>query len=71
MAAAFVETAEHLVIFQSENLDADDESLEGTYEQVSGDHSDPVGISALRARKLEHDFHNGRVADCEGADTDE
>ena len=35
MAAAFVKPAEHLVIFQTEHLNAHDQSLKPAYKQVA------------------------------------
>ena len=71
MTAAFVETAEHLIIFQTENLDAYDESLESAYKEVSENHAQPVGMTALGACKLKYDLHDRSVAYCESAYTDE
>ena len=70
MTAAFVEAAEHLVVFQTEYLNADDESLESAHEQVAEDNADPVGVAALRACKLQDYFHDRRMADSKCADTD-
>ena len=47
MSASLVEAAEHLVVFQTENLDSDDQALESTHEQVARDYADPVRIAAL------------------------
>ena len=71
MSAAFVEAAEHFVIFQTEYLDPDDQAFEPADEQVSEDHADPVGMSALRAGELQNHFHDRGVADGKSADTDE
>ena len=70
VAASFIEPAEHLIVFQTEYLDADDQTLESAYEQVSGDDADPVRVSAFCTCKLQDHFHDGRVADSKGADTD-
>ena len=70
MSAAFIEAAEHLVIFETEYLYADDQSLKTTDEQVAEDHADPVGMPALRSCKLQDDFHDGRMADRKCSDTD-
>ena len=70
-AAAFVETAEHLVIFQTQYLDADDQSFKSAHEQVPEDHarSSSGGPLSAPAKHQDH-FHDGRVADSESADTD-
>src|SRR5699024_10880495 len=68
---AFVETAEHFVIFQTQYLDTDDQSLETADEQVAEDYADPVRMAALCTCKLQHHFHNSGVADCKRSDTDE
>ena len=41
-AGTFVETAEHLIVFQTEYLNSDDQTLHTADEQVSEDHNDPV-----------------------------
>ena len=70
MAAAFVKTAEHFIIFQSQHLDADDQSLKSADKEVAEDHTDPVGITAFRSCQLQHHFHDGGMADGKRPDTD-
>ena len=70
MAAAFVKTAEHFVIFRTKYLDTYDQSFEAADKQVAEDHTNPVGVSALCACKLQDNFHDSGMADCKCADTD-
>ena len=70
-SAAFVETAEHFVIFQTEYLDTYDQALHSAYEKVSEDNDDPVRTAVLCACKHKHNLHHSCVADCKSADTHE
>jgi len=71
MAAALVEAAEHLVVFQTQYLNAHDQSFKSAHEQVAEDYSQPVRVPALSAGQLQYHFHDGRMADGKSADTDE
>ena len=55
-SASFVETAEHLIIFQTKYLNTYDQSFESAYEQVAEDYSEPVRISAFSAGQLKYYF---------------
>ena len=71
-AVACIKAAEYLVVFQTQYLDADDQALHGTYEQVAQNDHDPVGASSVGRSRQHHDnLHHRRVADCESADTQE
>ena len=41
-SASFIEPAEHLIVFQTEYLNSDDQTFHTADEQVSEDHNDPV-----------------------------
>ncbi len=69
-AAAFVKTAEHFVVFQTEYLDTYDQALHTAYKQVSENDTIQLGFRFC-ACKHEYDFHHGCVADCESSDTHE
>ena len=68
-AAATVETAEHFVIFQTEYLDADDQSFKSADEQIAENNTDPVRMSALCTCQLQYHFHDGCMADGKCTDT--
>ncbi len=71
-AAAFVEAAEHLIIFQTEYLDTYDQALHCAYESIAQHDDQPVDAApALSARQHEHNAHHGCMADSKCADTDE
>ena len=72
MSRSLIETAEQLIVLKPQHLDADDQALHGAYERVSKDDDQPVAAAALRkAGQHQHHLHHGRMADREGADTDE
>ena len=71
-AASLVETAEHLIVLQTEHLDAHNQALHGADKQVSQHDDEPVDAAALSgASQHQHHLHHGRVAHRKGADTDE
>ena len=69
-SVSFVETAEHLIIFQTKYLNTYDQSFESAYEQVAEDYSEPVRISAFSAGQLKYYFHDSGMADSKCTDTD-
>ena len=72
MSGSLVETAEQLVVLQTQNLDTYDQALHGAYKGVAQYDNQPVsGGSVFEARQHQHNLHHSRVADCERADTDE
>src|SRR5699024_3929507 len=70
-AATFVIAAEQFIVFQTEHLDAHDQSFKTADKQIAEDHSEPVWTAALCSGELQHDFHDRCVADCKCTDTDE
>ena len=62
-AAAIVETAEHFIIFQTEDLDSNDQSFESTDEQVAESNTIQFGMPAFCTGQLQYHFHDGCMAD--------
>src|SRR5699024_9782132 len=70
-SVSFIEPAEQLIVFQTQNLNSHDQTFQSADEKVAKHDDNPVGISAgLYACQCQHHLHHGRVADSKGADTD-
>ena len=63
MSFAFIETAEHFVVFQTKYLDTNDQTLHCTYKNVTKYDNDPVDVSGFGSGKHQDYFHHSCVAD--------
>ena len=70
MSGTTVESTEHFIIFQTKNLNSDDQSFHTTHEQVTEYNDNPVRITLFDTGKHQYNFHHCSMTDSESTDTD-